>query len=113
MKKLVEVKEKATLVRERLVGTAGTDQKQLARLDRTIRGAAIVQWLNLFAVIFFILFSAVFSYLQYPYLKGIGLILGCSVAGYAICYVGILIQIKLYERTIANAEADMQATTSA
>jgi hypothetical protein len=99
-KKLISIREKAIKIREKLSYEKTDDQRHIGKLDKIIRGTVLVKWMHLFAVVFFLIFAAFFTYLVYPDAKFMILMLSFAVGGYAVSLLGVIIQIKLYERTI-------------
>jgi hypothetical protein len=99
-KKLISIREKAIKVREKLSYEKADDQRHIGKLDKIIRGTVLVKWMHLFAAVFFLIFAAFFTYLVYPDAKFMILMLSFAAGGYAVSLLGVIIQMKLYERTI-------------
>ncbi len=104
-KKLDKIRAEAIEVREKLSYANPGDRKHIGKLDKIIRGAVLVGWIHLLASIFFIIFAVVFLYLTYPDAKFMAVILGFAVGGYAISWFGIMIQMKLFDRTIGKVRS--------
>lgn len=104
-KKLDQIRASAIEIREQLSYAKPDDQKKIAKLDKIIRGAVIVKWMHLLAVVFFIVYTAVFIYLMYPDAKAMFLTSSFAAAGYAISWIGIVIQIKIYNHTIGKVQS--------
>lgn len=107
-KKLDKIRARAIEAREKLSYANADDQGTIAKLDKIIRGAVLVKWMHLFAAISFIVFAAVFTYLVYPDAKFMILMLGFAAGGYAISWIGIVIQMKLYNRTIGKVRSALK-----
>ena len=108
-KKLDKIRTTAIGLREMLSYANTCDQPAIAKLDKIIRGAVLVKWMHLFAVVSFIIFAAVFAYLVYPEFQFMLLMLGIAAGGYAISLLGIAVQIKLYNRTIGKVRSVLKS----
>jgi hypothetical protein len=106
--KFDSIRAKAIEAREKLSYANAGDQRTIAKLDKIIRGAMLVKWMHLLAVIFFIVFALFFMYLMYPDAKAMLLMLSFAAGGYAISWVGIVIQIKLYNHTIGKVQSALE-----
>lgn len=107
-KKLDKIRAKAIETREKLSFANVDDRKMIAKLDKIIRGAVLVKWMHLFSAVTFIVFAAVFMYLVYPDTKFMLLMAGFAAGGYAISWIGIVVQIKLYNRTIGKIRSALK-----
>jgi threonine/homoserine/homoserine lactone efflux protein len=107
-KKLEEIRSKAIEAREKLSYANTGDQRTIARLDKIIRGAVLVKWMHRFAALFFIVFAAAFTYLTYPDARIMLLMLGIAAVGYAVCWIGIVVQMKIYAHTIGKARSALE-----
>lgn len=110
-RKLSEIKKKAIQARENLTYGKIDDQRYIGKLDKIIRGAVLVKWMHRIACIFFITFAAFFMYMVYPQAKAMMLMLGFATGGYGVSLLGIIIQMKLYERTIGKVQSALQIQT--
>lgn len=108
-KKLGTIREQAIKVREKLSYDHENEQRYIGQLDKITRGTALVKWMHIIAGIFFAAFTAIFTYLVYPEYQIIMIILAFGVMGYGVTLLGIIIQIKLYERTIGKAQTALVA----
>jgi hypothetical protein len=108
-KKLDKIRTTAIGLREKLSYANAGDQPAIAKLDKIIRGAVLVKWMHLFAVVSFIIYAAVFTYLVYPDAQSMLLMLGIAACGYTISFLGIVIQIKLYKRSIGKVRAVLKS----
>lgn len=107
-KKLDKIRAAAIQTREKLSYDNTDDRKAIAKLDRVILGAVLVKWIQLFAAVSFAVLAAVFMYLVYPDVKIMLLMLGFAAVGYAVSWLGIVIQIKLYNHTIDKVRAALK-----
>ena len=105
---LETIRIRAIAAREKLSYANGDDQRIIARLDKIIRGAVLVKWMHLFAALFFCIFALFFLYLMYPDAEAMMLIAGFAAGGYAVCWIGVLVQIKIYSHAIAKVQPDFQ-----
>jgi hypothetical protein len=103
--KLDKIRTTAIGLREKLSYANAGDQPAIAKLDKIIRGAVLVKWMHLFAVVSFIAFAAVFIFLMYPDVQSMLLMLGIAACGYTISFLGIVVQMKLYNRTIGKVRS--------
>ncbi len=101
-KKLKGIREQAIKVREKLSYNKADEQRYIGQLDKIIRGTVLVKWMHLIAGIFFVVFTAIFTCLVYPKAQIMMIMLGFGVVGYGVTLLGVIIQIKLYERTIGK-----------
>lgn len=108
VKKLNAIRAKAIEARERLTSADVGDQSLIVKLDRIILGTVLVKWMHRFAAVFFIVFAAVFISLVYPDPKFMTLMAGFAAGGYAICLLGVVVQMKLYNRTIGKVRATLK-----
>lgn len=99
-KKLKDLKEKAIRIREGLTYDKKNERCHIGKLDKIIRGTVLVKWMHLFSAIFFFIFATFFTIMMYPEVRMIILMLGFAAVGYAISLLGVIIQMKLYERTV-------------
>lgn len=104
-RKLDRIRANAIGIREQLSCANPDDQRKIAKLDKIIRGAVLIKWMHLLAVIFFIVFAAVFICLMYPDAKDMLLVSSFAAAGYAISWMGIVIQIKIYSHAIGKVQS--------
>jgi len=110
--RLNSIRDNAITVREGLSGDHADNRRLALQLDRIIRGTNYVQWMHRIAIVFFVLFAAFFVTMVYPSTTHMLTILGFAVGGYVVCLLGILFQMKLYERTIAKAKSLPQQQTA-
>ena len=106
-KRLDAIRARAIEIREKLSYANSNEQKNIAMLEKIIRGAVLVKWMHLLAGIFFLCFAALFMYLMYPDAKAMVLMLGFAAGGYIVSQLGIMIQIKLYDRSIYKAQSTL------
>ena len=99
-KKLNSIREKAIQARENLSFEKADDQSHIVKLNKIIRGTVLVKWMHFFAGVFYLIFAVFFTHMVYPEVKMMIILLGFAVGGYAVTLLGVVIQIKLYERTI-------------
>ena len=104
-KKLDKIRTRAIGLREKLSYANVGDQPAIAKLDKIIRGAVLVKWIHFFAAVSFIIYAAVFTYLVYPDAQSMLLMLGIAACGYTISFLGIVIQMNLYNRTIGKVRS--------
>lgn len=107
-RKLKTIRTKAIEAREKLSYADGDDQRMIGKLDKIIRGAVLVKWMHLFAAVFFCIFALFFLYLMYPDANAMMLIAGFATVGYAVCWLGVLIQIRIYNHTIGKVQSYRQ-----
>ncbi len=103
--RLSTIRENAIAVRECLSDGLADHQDYIFKLERIIRGTRFVKWLHRLAAIFFILFAVFFVSLLYPSVQSMLIMLGIAVCGYGVSLLSILVQMKLYERTIFKIES--------
>jgi VIT1/CCC1 family predicted Fe2+/Mn2+ transporter len=108
-KRLDKIRAAAIETREKLSYANADDRKAIAKLDRVILGAVLVKWIHLFAAVSFAVLAAVFMYLVYPDAKFMLLMLSFAAVGYAVSWLGIVIQMKLYDHTIDKVRAALEA----
>jgi hypothetical protein len=108
-KKLNSIRKKAIQVKENLTFGKTDDQSRIVKLNRIIRGTVLVKWMHFFAAVFYLIFAAFFTHMVYPEVKMMLILLGFAAGGYTVTLLVIVIQIKLYERTI---HAIVQASKS-
>jgi hypothetical protein len=110
-KRLDKIRAEAIQTREKLSYANADDQKAIAKLDRVILGAVLVKWIHLFAAVSFAVLAAVFMYMVYPEAKIMLLMLSFAAVGYAVSWLGIVIQMRLYSHTIGKVRAALEAET--
>jgi hypothetical protein len=108
-KKLQATRTRAIKIRETLSYETTEDQKKIAKLDKIIRGTVMVKWMHLIAAVFFIAFALVFMFLMYPDVKAMMIMAGMAACGYAVSWLGVFIQIKMYDHTIGRMGAGLPA----
>ena len=106
-KRLDAIRTRAIEIREKLSYSNPDEQKNIAMIEKIIRGAVLVKWMHLLAGIFFFFFAVIFTYLMYPDAKAMVLMLGFAAGGYIVSRLGIMIQIKLYDRSIYKAQSTL------
>lgn len=99
-KKLNSIRERAIQARENLSSEKADDLGHIVKLNKIIRGTVLVKWMHFFAVVFYLIFAGFFTHMVYPEVKMMIILLGFAAGGYAVTLLGVVIQIKLYERTI-------------
>ena len=109
-KKLGAIREQAIKVREELSYNNSDEQRYIGQLDKIIRGTVLVKWMHLIAGIFFAVFTSVFTCLVYPEAEIMMIMLAFGVVGYGVTLLGVMIQIKLYERTIGRVQSVLLAS---
>jgi len=109
-KKLGAIREQAIKVREKLSYNKAEEQRYIGQLDRIIRGTVLVKWMHILAGIFFAAFTATFTCLVYPEAQIMMVMLAFGVGGYGVTLLGVIIQIKLYERTIGKVQSVLVAS---
>ncbi len=104
-KRFDKIRAEAIEVREKLSYANPDDQSHIEKLDKIIRGAVLFKWIHLLASFFFIIFAASFLYFTYPDIKFMMVISGLAAGGYAISWFGMIVQLKLFERTIGKVRS--------
>lgn len=105
-KRLNSIKENAINEREKLSYYQTDNQRHIGKLDKIIRGTVLVKWLHLFAGIFFLIFAIFFTSMVYPDTKFMIVMLGFALGGYGVSLLGVIIQMRLYERAISKVQSE-------
>lgn len=102
--KLKQIQSSAIKTREKLSYENPEEHRLISNLEKIIRGTTYVKRLLIISVIFFIVTGAGFMVLLYPDTAAMLTVLGMGIVGSMICWLGVVIQAKLYERTISKTQ---------
>lgn len=107
--RLKRIQSQAIETRDALSYEKTEERKFISKLDMIIRGTIYVRWLLLISLSLISAVVMVFMFLFYPDTTAMLIMLTMGVIGCVVCWLGVVIQALLYERTISKTQQVLSA----